>query len=149
MSQPSALEQGHTAAARCTKPLATSQSHVCPASHVHGCGLSCVHTSVVDEDTYIAQSLPEPQYALPAVWSKQSLTAIAFLQVLVYHDLLGMMQHPHHAKVTPKFCKQYAHVGTDIEQALVAYNREVKQGQFPSAQFSPYSIPGRLTQPSL
>ena len=29
-------------------------------------------------------------------------------QVLVYHDLLGMMQHPHHAKVTPKFCKQYA-----------------------------------------
>ncbi len=33
------------------------------------------------------------------------------LQVLVYHDLLGMMQHPHHAKVTPKFCKQYAAVG--------------------------------------
>jgi hypothetical protein len=29
----------------------------------------------------------------------------------VYHDLLGMMQHPHHAKVTPKFCKQYAAVG--------------------------------------
>ncbi len=32
-------------------------------------------------------------------------------QVLVYHDLLGMMSHPHHAKVTPKFCKQYAQVG--------------------------------------
>ncbi len=31
-------------------------------------------------------------------------------QVLVYHDLLGMMSHPHHAKVTPKFCKQYAQV---------------------------------------
>ena len=29
----------------------------------------------------------------------------------MYHDLLGMMQHPHHAKVTPKFCKQYAAVG--------------------------------------
>eukprot|EP00798_Chlamydomonas_sp_ICE-L_P028055 gene28055-31156_t len=29
-------------------------------------------------------------------------------QVLVYHDLLGMMSHPHHAKVTPKFCKQIA-----------------------------------------
>ena len=84
---------------------------------------------------------------LPSVWSKQTLTANGVLQVLVYHDLLGMMQHPHHAKVTPKFCKQYAHVGTDIEQALVAYNQEVKQGQFPSAQFSPYSIPGRLTQP--
>ena len=37
--------------------------------------------------------------------------AIPGLQVLVYHDLLGMMQHPHHAKVTPKFCKQYAAVG--------------------------------------
>lgn len=33
------------------------------------------------------------------------------MQVLVYHDLLGMMQHPHHAKVTPKFCKQYGAVG--------------------------------------
>ena len=31
---------------------------------------------------------------------------LSLLQVLVYHDLLGMMQHPHHAKVTPKFCKQ-------------------------------------------
>jgi hypothetical protein len=29
----------------------------------------------------------------------------------VYHDLLGMMQHPHHAKVTPKFCKQFGAVG--------------------------------------
>ena len=27
-------------------------------------------------------------------------------QVLVYHDLLGMTSHPHHAQVTPKFCKQ-------------------------------------------
>ena len=27
-------------------------------------------------------------------------------QVLVYHDLLGMMTHPHHAQVTPKFVKQ-------------------------------------------
>lgn len=26
-------------------------------------------------------------------------------QVLVYHDLLGMMTHPHHAAVTPKFVK--------------------------------------------
>ncbi|KAH0777225.1 hypothetical protein KY290_008636 [Solanum tuberosum] len=31
-------------------------------------------------------------------------------QALVYHDLLGMMQHPHHAKVTPKFCKQFGQV---------------------------------------
>lgn len=37
-------------------------------------------------------------------------------QVLVYHDLLGMMQHPHHAKVTPKFCKQYSAVGRIIQE---------------------------------
>jgi hypothetical protein len=34
----------------------------------------------------------------------------------VYHDLLGMMQHPHHAKVTPKFCKQYSAVGAVIQE---------------------------------
>lgn len=33
------------------------------------------------------------------------------LQVLVYHDVLGMMQHPHYVKVTPKFCKPYAAIG--------------------------------------
>ena len=36
--------------------------------------------------------------------------------MLVYHDLLGMMQHPHHAKVTPKFCKQYGAVGSAIQE---------------------------------
>ena len=47
-------------------------------------------------------------------------------QVLVYHDLLGMMQHPHHAKVTPKFCKQYAAIGTSIQSALQQYRDEVR-----------------------
>jgi 3-methyl-2-oxobutanoate hydroxymethyltransferase len=46
--------------------------------------------------------------------------------VLVYHDLLGMMQHPHHAKVTPKFCKQYAAVGAVIQDALQHYKEEVR-----------------------
>ena len=47
------------------------------------------------------------------------------VQVLVYHDLLGMMQHPHYVKVTPKFCKQYASVGTVIQEALQSYRDEV------------------------
>ena len=64
------------------------------------------------------------------------------LQVLVYHDLLGMMQHPHYTKVTPKFCKQFGKVGLEIERALTAYNQEVKGRQFPSAEFSPYKITG-------
>ena len=27
-------------------------------------------------------------------------------QVLVYHDMLGMLSHPHHESVTPKFAKR-------------------------------------------
>ncbi len=47
-------------------------------------------------------------------------------QVLVYHDLLGMMQHPHHAKVTPKFCKQFAAVGVEIQGGLQRYREEAR-----------------------
>ncbi|XP_051143919.1 3-methyl-2-oxobutanoate hydroxymethyltransferase 1, mitochondrial-like [Andrographis paniculata] len=61
-------------------------------------------------------------------------------QVLVYHDLLGMLQHPHHAKVTPKFCKQYAQVGGIITKALSEYREEVAGGSFPSSAHSPYKI---------
>ncbi|KAL3622164.1 3-methyl-2-oxobutanoate hydroxymethyltransferase 1, mitochondrial [Castilleja foliolosa] len=61
-------------------------------------------------------------------------------QVLVYHDLLGMLQHPHHAKVTPKFSKQYARVGEVINKALLEYQEEVTNGSFPSPAHSPYKI---------
>ncbi|KAK1309452.1 hypothetical protein QJS10_CPA09g00617 [Acorus calamus] len=61
-------------------------------------------------------------------------------QVLVYHDLLGMMQHPHHAKVTPKFCKQFGHVGEAINRALLEYKEEVENKTFPSVVHSPYKI---------
>lgn len=36
------------------------------------------------------------------------------LQVLVYHDMLGMLQHPHHAQFVPRFCKKYASVGDEV-----------------------------------
>eukprot|EP00658_Telonema_sp_P-2_P027306 TRINITY_DN21113_c0_g1_i1.p1 TRINITY_DN21113_c0_g1~~TRINITY_DN21113_c0_g1_i1.p1 ORF type:complete len:163 (+),score=58.86 TRINITY_DN21113_c0_g1_i1:123-611(+) len=62
-------------------------------------------------------------------------------QVLVYHDLLGMMQHHHHAKVAPKFCKQYASVGEHIEAALLEYTQEVKAEVFPGSDYSPYTMP--------
>lgn len=61
-------------------------------------------------------------------------------QVLVYHDLLCMMQHPHHSKVTPKFCKQYGQVGAAINKALIAYREDVSSHSFPSHAFSPYKI---------
>ncbi|CAN6485644.1 unnamed protein product [Victoria cruziana] len=61
-------------------------------------------------------------------------------QVLVYHDLLGMLQHPHHAKVTPKFCRQYGQVGDSINKALLQYREDVVNRSFPDAAHTPYRI---------
>lgn len=61
-------------------------------------------------------------------------------QVLVFHDLLAMMSHPHHAKVTPKFCKQYAQIGQAINSALLEYKADVEGEAFPGRQFSPYRM---------
>ena len=77
----------------------------------------------------------------------------------MYHDLLGMMQHPHHAKVTPKFCKQYAAVGAAIQSALQQYREEVRMPthliccRLPQLSLSglsaPRSVPSRTRpQPS-
>ena len=62
-------------------------------------------------------------------------------QVLVYHDLLGMTQHPQHASFSPKFCKRYAELDAQINEALVSFKCEVEQKKFPSKQFSPYDMP--------
>jgi 3-methyl-2-oxobutanoate hydroxymethyltransferase len=61
-------------------------------------------------------------------------------QVLVYHDMLGMLQHHHHAQFTPMFCKQYATVGYAIQEGLANFRNEVERGEFPDANFSPYKI---------
>uniref|UniRef100_A0A0C9RQK9 3-methyl-2-oxobutanoate hydroxymethyltransferase n=1 Tax=Wollemia nobilis TaxID=56998 RepID=A0A0C9RQK9_9CONI len=66
-------------------------------------------------------------------------------QVLVYHDLLQMMQHPHHAQVTPKFCKHYGNIGAAISEALSKYREEVVSKKFPSAAYTPY----RISQPDV
>lgn len=62
-------------------------------------------------------------------------------QVLVYHDLLGMMSHPHHNEFTPRFCKKYANVGGAIRLGLDDFRREVEEGVFPSKLHSPYKMP--------
>ena len=62
-------------------------------------------------------------------------------QVLVYHDLLGLMSHPHHEKYVPSFCKKYADLGININKALLEYNAEVKSGAFPSKEYCPYKMP--------
>lgn len=58
----------------------------------------------------------------------------------MYHDLLGMMQHPHYRKVTPKFAKQFASLGTVIHDALSQYKADVASAAFPGEKFSPYNI---------
>lgn len=58
----------------------------------------------------------------------------------MFHDLLGFVQHPHHQKVTPKFCKRFSEVGNVINDALSRFNEEVKNKTFPGAKYSPYPI---------
>lgn len=43
-------------------------------------------------------------------------------------------------QVTPKFCKQYGHVGDTINKALLEYKDEVENRVFPSSTHSPYKM---------
>ncbi|MCK4767114.1 MAG: 3-methyl-2-oxobutanoate hydroxymethyltransferase [Desulfobacula sp.] len=52
-------------------------------------------------------------------------------QVLVTHDLLGLFD-----KFTPKFVKQYAVLHAEIHQALLAYQTDVLEGEFPGPEHS-------------
>ena len=62
-------------------------------------------------------------------------------QVLVYHDLLGSLHHPHHAVHVPKFCKVFADVGYITHEGLADFRDQVKAQEFPSDNFSPYAMP--------
>jgi 3-methyl-2-oxobutanoate hydroxymethyltransferase len=59
-------------------------------------------------------------------------------QVLVFHDMLGMLSHPHHEQFVPKFCKKYAHIGHILQEGLQEYRRDVEAGTFPGNKYSPY-----------
>ena len=59
-------------------------------------------------------------------------------QVLVYHDMLGMLSHPHHEQFMPRFCKQYAQVGHAIQIGLQEFKADVESGAFPGDKYSPY-----------
>lgn len=52
-------------------------------------------------------------------------------QVLVLHDLLGFS-----ADFSPKFLKKYADLDEVVSQALTAYDKDVKDGTFPSKDHS-------------
>jgi 3-methyl-2-oxobutanoate hydroxymethyltransferase len=55
-------------------------------------------------------------------------------QVLVYHDLLGYQEGG------PRFVKQYAKLGPEIQAALERYADDVRTGAFPEARHT-YAIP--------
>ena len=55
-------------------------------------------------------------------------------QVLVYQDMLGMF-----SDFTPKFVKQFAHVGEVMTAAFRQYDAEVKNGSFPAKEHT-YAI---------
>mgnify|MGYP006428945975 CR=1 FL=1 len=52
-------------------------------------------------------------------------------QVLVIQDLLGMF-----TDFKPKFVKRYANLGEETKKAIIEFNKDVKQGKFPTEEHS-------------
>jgi 3-methyl-2-oxobutanoate hydroxymethyltransferase len=52
-------------------------------------------------------------------------------QVLVIQDLLGMF-----TDFKPKFVKRYAQLGEETKKAIIEFNKDVKQGKFPTEEHS-------------
>ncbi len=52
-------------------------------------------------------------------------------QVLVMHDMLGLFE-----RFKPKFVKRYSNISEEMKKAFIQYNKEVKEGKFPTKEFS-------------
>lgn len=52
-------------------------------------------------------------------------------QVLVTNDILGLFE-----AFKPKFVKRYAEIGNEMKKAFEQYAKEVREGKFPSDEFS-------------
>jgi 3-methyl-2-oxobutanoate hydroxymethyltransferase len=52
-------------------------------------------------------------------------------QVLVTHDMVGLFE-----KFIPSFVKQYVNLAPQIKEAVAAYHEEVKNGTFPTEEYS-------------
>mmetsp|Transcript_8981 Transcript_8981/g.13176 ORF Transcript_8981/g.13176 Transcript_8981/m.13176 type:complete len:413 (-) Transcript_8981:47-1285(-) len=95
--------------------------------------LECVPANVA---TAITEALEVPTIGIGAGGGTSG-------QVLVFHDLLGMLSHPHHEEFVPRFCKQYARVGMEITNGLAQFKEEVESGAFPGNDYSPYKMSKR------
>jgi len=95
--------------------------------------LECVPSNVA---TAITEALEIPTIGIGAGGGTSG-------QVLVFHDLLGMLSHPHHEEFVPKFCKQYARVGMEITNGLAQFKEEVESGAFPGNDYAPYKMSNR------
>ncbi|HEY8311573.1 MAG TPA: 3-methyl-2-oxobutanoate hydroxymethyltransferase [Gemmatimonadaceae bacterium] len=51
-------------------------------------------------------------------------------QLVISHDILGNFV----GDIAPRFAKQYAHIGADIEHAFRSYADEVRAGRFPAPE---------------
>ena len=58
-------------------------------------------------------------------------------QLMIVSDLLGIFQ-----AFTPKFVKKYANLGAEMEKAFGEYINEVREGVFPSAEYTYRMIKG-------
>jgi len=100
------------------------------ARHLERAGCFALFVEAVPRivaDALIAQS------SIPVIGIGASANADG--QVLVYHDLLGLLG-PHH----PKFVKQYAESASQMIGAVRQYARDVRDGSFPAATHS-YEMP--------
>lgn len=93
--------------------------------------LECVPANVA---TAITETLEIPTIGIGAGGGTSG-------QVLVFHDMLGMLSHPHHEQFVPKFCKKYAQVGHAMQDGLSQFKAEVESGVFPGEEYSPYVMP--------
>ena len=84
----------------------------------------------------VLESIPSPVAAL--VTERLSIPTIGIGagpdcdgQVLVLHDVLGLF-----GDFKPKFAKRYADIGSQVVDALAAFDADVRSGAFPDAEHS-------------
>ncbi|RAW24133.1 hypothetical protein PC110_g19431 [Phytophthora cactorum] len=103
-------------------------------------GLRPQHISVLGGFRAQGRTAAQARSIIEDALAVQKAGAFASALALVFHDLLGMLQHPHHAQFVPKFCKRYADVGEQIRVGLENYRDDVESGRFSSKAYSPYKM---------